>query len=42
MNLKNLTDKALLNAAEKSAQAEQEATINLLHHLLEIDRRRLF
>ena len=33
MNLKNLTDKALLNGAEKSAQAEQEATINLLHHL---------
>src|SRR5271156_5279734 len=42
MNLKNLSDKAILNGAEKSAQAEQEATIHLLHHLIEIDRRRLF
>jgi 5-methylcytosine-specific restriction endonuclease McrA len=42
MNLKNLTDESLHNGAQKFALAEQEALINLLRHLLEIDRRRLF
>jgi uncharacterized protein YdaU (DUF1376 family) len=42
MNLKHLTDESLHNGAQKCALTEQEALINLLHHLLEIDRRRLF
>jgi 5-methylcytosine-specific restriction endonuclease McrA len=42
MNLKHLTDESLHNGAQKFALAEQNALINLLHHLLEIDRRRLF
>jgi uncharacterized CHY-type Zn-finger protein len=42
MNLKHLTDESLHNGAQKVALAEQDALINLLHHLKEIDRRRLF
>ena len=42
MNLKNLTDKVLLENTKALVRQEQELLINVLHHLREIDRRRLF
>ncbi len=42
MNLKYLTDKALLEDVKKLAQTERETTTNILHHLKEIERRKLF
>ena len=42
MNLKHLTDKVLLDDTKKLAKAEREVTIKILHHLKEIDRRKLF
>src|SRR6266404_7007373 len=42
MNLKNLSDDALHESNKKSAAAERDATVRLLHHLRETERRRLF
>ena len=42
MNLKSLSDQALLAATEKLAHEERELLIAVLAHLREIERRRLF
>ena len=42
MNLSNLTDAHLLSQAEKAAAQERLSLTNVLHHLREIERRRLF
>lgn len=42
MNLINLSDEKLLIETEKAAAGEREATTRLLHHLGEVQRRRLF
>ncbi len=42
MNLQNLTDKALLEKTLMLVKEEREILTQLLHHLLEVDRRRLF
>jgi hypothetical protein len=42
MNLKHLTDKALLEDTKKLASGERELSVKVLHHLKEIDRRKLF
>jgi hypothetical protein len=42
MNLKNLSDQALLNETDRLATQSREVLIALLHHLREIERRRLF
>lgn len=42
MNLKHLSDDRLLLATQEAAQQERLATTLLLHHLCEIQRRRLF
>ena len=42
MNLKHLTDRTLLDDTKRLAQAERELTVKVLHHLWEIDRRKLF
>jgi 5-methylcytosine-specific restriction endonuclease McrA len=42
MNLKNLSDSTLLENTKVLVSQEQELLINVLHHLREIDRRRLF
>lgn len=42
MNLHHLTDKILLEDAKKLASAERELTIKILHHLKEIERRKLY
>lgn len=42
MNLKHLTDKILLEDTKKLAQAEREITVKVLHHLKEIDSRKLY
>lgn len=42
MNLKHLTDKALLQDTKRLVQKERDATTDVLHHLKEIERRKLF
>lgn len=42
MNLKHLTDKALLQDTKKLVQKERDITTDVLHHLKEIERRKLF
>jgi hypothetical protein len=42
MNLKHLTDKCLLADIKKLASEERKITIQLLHHLKEIDKRKLY
>jgi 5-methylcytosine-specific restriction endonuclease McrA len=42
MNLRHLTDKALLADTKKLAHQERIITASILHHLKEIERRRLF
>ncbi len=42
MNLSHITDKSLLEDTKKLASAEREITVKVLHHLKEIDRRKLF
>ena len=41
MDLQSLNDRDLINATEQIAQRERECTIELLHHLNEIGRRKL-
>ena len=42
MNLKNLNDDALLKCTEAAALTVRESITRLLHHLAEVQRRRLF
>ena len=42
MNLKHLTDKCLLADTKKLASEERKITIQLLHHLKEVDKRKLY
>ncbi len=42
MNLKHLTDKTLLQDTKKLVQKELDSTTDVLHHLKEIERRKLF
>jgi hypothetical protein len=42
MNLKHLTDKALLLQTKNLASKEREITTEVLHHLKEVEKRRLF
>jgi 5-methylcytosine-specific restriction endonuclease McrA len=42
MNLKNISDQVLLNEADRLATQSREVLTALLHHLREIERRRLF
>lgn len=42
MNLKHLTDKALLDDTRRIAFNERQLLVKLLHHLIEIDDRKLF
>jgi hypothetical protein len=42
MNLKHLTDTELLKELEKCVQQERHLSIKVLHHLKEVDRRRLY
>jgi hypothetical protein len=42
MNLSYLTDNTLLNDTKTLAQKEKTCTVELLHHIAEIDRRKLF
>jgi 5-methylcytosine-specific restriction endonuclease McrA len=42
MKLTHLSNKELLRSTELAAQNEREATTRLLHHLCEVQRRRLF
>ena len=42
MNLKYLTDKSLLKDTKDLAQQYRSVTTKLLHHLREIDNRKLF
>ncbi len=42
MNLRNLSDQVLLMNTEKLAREERELLTKVLHHLREIERRRLF
>lgn len=42
MNLKHLTDKALLTETKKLVFAERQLTTQILHHLKEIERRKLY
>ena len=42
MNLKHLTDTTLLNDTKKLSREEREITTQILHHLKEIERRKLF
>lgn len=42
MDLKNLSDESLLLGAKRLAREEREILTAILHHLREIDRRRLF
>ncbi len=41
MNLKNLSDEALLIQTKKAAKEEIDATLRVLHHLREVERRQL-
>jgi hypothetical protein len=42
MNLRKLTDLSLLEKTTELVQRERELLTEILHHLLEIERRRLF
>lgn len=42
MNLKHLSDEALLSQTKNSVNREREMTLLVLHHLKEVERRRLF
>lgn len=42
MNLKHLTDEVLLKDTKVLVSREREVTVKILHHLKEIDRRRLY
>lgn len=42
MNLKQLSDDTLRTNAKKAAQREQAHTVHLLHHIYEVDRRKLY
>ena len=42
MNLSNLTDETLLDETQTLVKQEREITLKVLHHLREIERRRLF
>ena len=42
MNLKNLSDKDLLAAVKNAVRSERETTMEVLRHLQELERRRLF
>ena len=42
MNLKHLTDKTLLTDTLHLAKQEKKTSLEVLHHLLEIDRRKLY
>lgn len=42
MNLQHLIDQSLLQDTKKLATSEREITVKVLHHLREIDRRKLF
>lgn len=42
MNLKHLSDDELLASTELAAREERAATTKLLHHLCEVQERRLF
>ncbi len=42
MNLKHLTDKILIYDTKKLVSSEREVTVKVLHHLKEIDRRKLY
>lgn len=42
MNLKHLTDKTLLNELKRISRQEREITTNILHHIKEVERRKLF
>ncbi|HVK60238.1 MAG TPA: HNH endonuclease signature motif containing protein [Bdellovibrionales bacterium] len=42
MNLRQLTDDAVLSSTERAVQTERDAISNTLHHFLEVDRRRLY
>ncbi|MES2525815.1 MAG: HNH endonuclease signature motif containing protein [Bdellovibrionota bacterium] len=42
MNLKHLTDKILISDTKKLVSSEREVTVKVLHHLKEIDRRKLY
>lgn len=42
MNLKHLTNKTLLADTKKLVSSERELTVQILHHLKEIDKRKLY
>lgn len=42
MNLKHLTDKTLLNELKRISRQEREITTNILHHIKEVEKRKLF
>lgn len=42
MNLRNVSDKALLESTSNLAKNERELTLKVLHHLREVERRSLF
>jgi 5-methylcytosine-specific restriction endonuclease McrA len=42
MNLKNLSDEALLEQTKQAVDRERDATLVVLHHLREVERRQLF
>lgn len=42
MNLKHLTDAALLKDTKNLASKERELTVQIIHHIKEIDRRKLY
>jgi hypothetical protein len=42
MNLKYFTDKALLADTKALAAKERESTLNVLHHIKEVGKRRLY
>ena len=42
MKLSHLTDKTLLNETKRLANSKREVTTQILHHLKEIDRRKLY
>ncbi len=42
MNLKHLTDSTLLKDTKNLASKERELTVQILHHIKEIDRRKLY
>ncbi|MDI9804079.1 hypothetical protein, partial [Citrobacter koseri] len=42
MNLKNMSDQTLLEKTRQLVQTERELLTEILHHLREIERRRLF